>query len=261
MTAGRQPALFIGHGSPMNALESNRYSAAWRRLGQVLPRPAAVLVVSAHWYVPGTAVTAMESPKTIHDFSGFPQELFEFRYSAPGSPALAARVRECLRPLDVAADDSWGIDHGAWSVLAHLFPAADVPVVQLSIDRTRTAPFHYELGARLAALRDEGVLILGSGNVVHNLGLLRWDAPDAAYGWALRFEQAVKFRLLRREHAALIDWEKLDAQSLLAVPTPEHFLPLLYCIGTQQDGESVSFPVEGIDRGSLSMLAVCIGAP
>ncbi|MBI4988165.1 MAG: 4,5-DOPA dioxygenase extradiol [Rhodocyclales bacterium] len=253
------PALFIGHGSPMNTLEENRFTAAWRRIGQALPRPAAVLVVSAHWYIRGAAVTAMAAPRTIHDFYGFPQELFAFRYPAPGSPALADRVRALLHPL-ATADDGWGIDHGAWSVLAHLFPAADIPVVQLSIDNRQSAQFHYETGARLAALRDEGVLILGSGNVVHNLGMLRWDAPDAAYDWALRFEQAVKDRLLRRDHAALVDWERLDAQTRLAVPTPEHYLPLLYCIATQQEDEPVSFPVEGIDRGSFSMLTVGIGA-
>ena len=256
----RMPALFVGHGSPMNTLEDNRFTAAWRRIGQALPRPVAVLVVSAHWYVRGTAVTAMAAPGTIHDFSGFPQELFDFRYPAPGSPALAARVRERLQPLAVEADDAWGLDHGAWSVLAHLFPAADIPVVQLSIDRTRPAQFHYETGARLASLRDEGVLILGSGNVVHNLGMLRWDAPDAAYDWALRFEQAVKDCLLRHDHAALVDWEGLDAQARLAVPTPEHYLPLLYSIAVQREGEAVSFPVEGLDMGSLSMLTVGIGA-
>lgn len=259
MTA-RMPSLFIGHGSPMNTLESNRYSSTWRRLGQALQRPAAVLVISAHWFIPGTAVTAMAMPRTIHDFHGFPRELFEFRYPAPGSPALAGRVQECLRPLAVRADESWGIDHGAWSVLAHLFPAADIPVVQLSIDRTQPAPFHHETGKRLAALREEGVLILGSGNVVHNLGRLRWDAPDASFDWAERFEQAVKDCLLRRDHGALIDWEKLDADAHLAVPTPEHYLPLLYCIATQREDEPVSFPVEGIDMGSISMLSVCVGA-
>lgn len=256
----RMPALFIGHGSPMNTLEDNRFTAAWRRIGQALPRPAAILVVSAHWYIRGTAVTTMDTPGTIHDFHGFPQELFDFRYPAPGSPSLAARVRERLQPLAVAADDAWGLDHGAWSVLAHLFPAADIPVVQLSIDRTRPAQFHYETGARLASLRDESVLILGSGNVVHNLGMLRWDAPADAYDWALRFEQAVKDRLLRHDHAALVDWERLDAQARLAVPTPEHYLPLLYSIAVQREGEAASFPVEGIDRGSLSMMTVGIGA-
>ena len=255
------PALFIGHGSPINTLEDNRFTAAWRRLGRALPRPAAILVVSAHWYVPGSAVTAMEAPRTVHDFHGFPRALFDFRYPAPGSPALAERVRQVLSPLAVAADDAWGIDHGAWSVLAHLFPAADIPVVQLSIDRRQPAQFHYNTGARLAVLRDEGVLILGSGNVVHNLGLLRWDAPDAAYDWALRFEQIIRDRVRQRDHAALVDWPALDAQAKLAVPTPDHYLPLLYCVATQREEETVSFPVEGVEMGSLGMLSVGIGAP
>jgi 4,5-DOPA dioxygenase extradiol len=257
----RPPALFIGHGSPTNTLADNRYTAAWHRLGKTLPRPAAILVVSAHWYISGTAVTAMAAPKTIHDFHGFPKALYDFRYPAPGSPALAARVQQCLQPLAVTADDSWGIDHGTWSVLAHLYPAADVPVVQLSIDRTRPAQFHYDMGRRLGALRDEGVLILGSGNVVHNLGMLRWEAPSAAYDWALRFERTVRDRLQRRDHAALVDWPGLDAEARLAVPTPEHYLPLLYCIAAQREGEAASFPVEGVEMGSLSMLAVAIGAP
>lgn len=254
------PALFIGHGSPMNTLADNRCTQAWRRIGQALPRPQAILAVSAHWCVPQLAVTAMAEPRTIHDFYGFPQALFEVEYPAPGSPALAAHVRELLQPLEVEADMSWGIDHGAWSVLVHLFPAADIPVVQLSIDRRRPAQFHYDLGKRLAPLRDEGVLILGSGNVVHNLGMLAWDRPDAAFDWALRFERAVKDHLARREHAPLVSWGSLDPQARLAVPTPEHYLPLLYAIATQQDDEAVSFPVDGIEMGSLSMLAVAIGA-
>jgi len=253
------PVLFIGHGSPMNALEDNPHTAAWRRLGRSLPRPAAVLAVSAHWYAPGSAVTAMAAPRTLHDFHGFPPALFEFRYPAPGSPALAVRVQDCLRPLPVAADEAWGIDHGTWSVLAHLFPQADVPVVQLRIDRTLPPQGHYDIGARLAPLRDEGVLILGSGNVVHNLGLLRWDVPDHGYDWALRFEDAIRDRLLRGDHAALVDWPGLDAQAGLSVPTPEHFLPLLYCIGAQRTGEPVAFPAGGVVMGSLSMLSVGIG--
>jgi 4,5-DOPA dioxygenase extradiol len=260
MSPRRMPALFVGHGSPMNTLTDNRCTQAWRRIGQALPRPLAILAVSAHWYMPQLAVTAMAEPETIHDFYGFPQALFEFEYPAPGSPALAARVRDLLQPFEVDADMSWGIDHGSWSVLAHLFPAADIPVVQLSIDRSRPAQFHYDLGKRLAPLRDEGVLILGSGNVVHNLGMLAWDRPDAAFDWAQRFEQAVKDRLARRDHAPLVSWDSLDPQARLAVPTPEHYLPLLYAIATQQDDEAVSFPVDGIEMGSLSMLTVALGA-
>jgi 4,5-DOPA dioxygenase extradiol len=261
MKAGaRLPALFVGHGSPMNTLADNRWTQAWRRLGQSLPRPQAILALSAHWYVRGVAVTSMDAPRTIHDFHGFPRELFEVEYPVPGSPLLAARVRDLLRPLEVEADRSWGVDHGTWSVLAHIFPEADIPVVQLSIDRTRPAQFHYDLGRRLAPLRDEGVLILGSGNVVHNLGMLAWDRPDAACDWALRFEQSVKDHLARRDHAPLVAWESLDPQAQLAVPTPEHYLPLLYVIATQQDDDAVSFPVGGIDMGSLSMLSVTVGS-
>ena len=251
------PALFLGHGTPMNTLADNRYTQAWRSLGRTLPKPAAILAISAHWYVPGVAVTAMTQPKTIHDFGGFPQALFDIRYPAPGSPALAARVQELLSPLSIAADHSWGLDHGTWSVLAHVYPEADIPVVQLSIDRRQPASFHYDIGKQLSSLRDEGILVVGSGNVVHNLGVIRMAA--AAYDWASRFEQAVKDHLLRHEHQALIDFAKLDPQALLAVPTPEHYLPLLYVISTQQDDEAVSFPVDGIDMASLSMLSVAIG--
>ena len=259
MPTTRQPALFIGHGSPMNTLEDNRYTRAWRSLGQQLPRPRAILAVSAHWYVSMLAVTAMAIPETIHDFGGFPQALFDFQYPAPGSPALAARVQELLKPLSVTADHDWGLDHGTWSVLAHLFPAADIPVIQISIDRSQPPAFQYQLGQRLAPLRDEGVLIIGSGNVVHNLGAINWSDSAAPHDWASRFERQVKDRLLRREHAALIDYLRLDPEARLAVPTPEHYLPLLTIIGTQQPDEGVHFPIEGINMSSLSMLAATIG--
>lgn len=259
MKQTRMPALFLGHGTPMNTLADNRYTQAWHRLGLSLPRPRAILAVSAHWYVDGVAVTAMEKPETIHDFGGFPQALFDIRYAAPGSPALAARVQELLLPLAVSADHSWGLDHGTWSVLTHVYPAADIPVVQLSIDRRQPASFHYELGKRLSSLRDEGILIVGSGNVVHNLRVMTREGEATAYDWAGRFEQSVKKHLLRHEHEALIAFEKLDPEALLAVPTPEHYLPLLYVISTQQEDEAVSFPLEGIDMGSLSMLSVAIG--
>ncbi len=253
------PALFIGHGSPMNALADNRFTAAWRRLGAALPRPRAILVVSAHWHVPGTAVTAMARPATLHDVHGFPESLFAFRYPAPGSPELAARVRQCLAPLRVAADHDWGLDHGAWSVLAHLFPAADVPVVQLSMDSRQPAQFHYYTGRRLAVLREEGVLILASGGIVHNLGLLQPVFLDEGFDWARAFEGAVRQRLLDGDHAALVDWPGLGEAARLAVPTPEHYLPLLYLVGAQEKGEKVSFPVEGFVMGSLGMLSIAIG--
>jgi 4,5-DOPA dioxygenase extradiol len=256
----RQPALFLGHGNPLHALADNRYTRSWRRLGATLPRPAAILAVSAHWLSDGWAVTAMTAPRTIHDFGGFPPALFEVRYPAPGSPALASRVQALLAPEPVAADHAWGLDHGVWSLLAHMYPAADVPVAQLSLDRKLSAAAQFELGRKLAPLRDEGVMILGSGNVVHNLGLLRWDDPDFAYAWATRFEQSVKRQILRNEPEPLIDYLALDPEAPLAVPTAEHYLPLLTVLGARLGDDAVSFPVEGIDMGSLSMLSALVGA-
>ena len=245
----------------MNALQTNAWTRGWAALGSTLPRPRAVLSISAHWYITGTAVTAMESPRTIHDFGGFPRELFAVRYPAPGDAALGARVRELLAPLPVSADLTWGLDHGTWSVLCHLFPQADVPVVQLSIDETQPSRFHYELGARLQPLRDEGILLLGSGDIVHNLHAYAWGRhPQAPYDWALRFEAHVRGALMRGDHAPLIDYAILGRDAVLAVPTPEHYLPLLYVIGASLPGESVSFPVEGMDGGSVSMLAVQFGS-
>jgi len=256
MQTPRLPVMFIGHGSPMNTLEDNRFTQVWRNIGHALPRPTAILAVSAHWYVPELAVTAMEMPRTIHDFGGFPQALFDFQYPAAGSPALAARVQALLNPLTVAADQSWGLDHGTWSVLAHVFPNADIPVVQLSVDRTRPHSFHYRLGQQLAALRDEGVLILGSGNIVHNLAAIKWDEHAAPYDWAKRFEERVKEKLQQRDHAALIDYPDLDPEAQRAVPTAEHYLPLLPILGALRDDDEISFPVEGIHMGSLSMLSM-----
>ena len=257
----RLPALFLGHGNPMNALQTNAWTRGWAALGSTLPRPRAVLSISAHWYITGTAVTAMESPRTIHDFGGFPRELFAVRYPAPGDAALGARVRELLAPLPVSADLTWGLDHGTWSVLCHLFPQADVPVVQLSIDETQPSRFHYELGARLQPLRDEGILLLGSGDIVHNLHAYAWGRhPQAPYDWALRFEAHVRGALMRGDHAPLIDYAILGRDAVLAVPTPEHYLPLLYVIGASLPGEGASFPVEGMDGGSVSMLAVQVGS-
>jgi 4,5-DOPA dioxygenase extradiol len=257
----RLPALFLGHGNPMNALQSNAWTGGWATLGATLPRPRAVLSISAHWYIEGTAVTAMETPRTIHDFGGFPPELFAVRYPAPGDAALAARVQQLLAPLPVSADHAWGLDHGTWSVLCHLFPQADVPVVQLSIDETQPPAFHYALGARLAPLREEGILLLGSGDIVHNLHAYAWGRhPQEPYDWALRFEARVRERLTSGEHAPLIDYATLGRDALLAVPTPEHYLPLLYVLGATVPGETVSFPVEGMDGGSVSMLAVRFGA-
>ncbi len=256
----RMPALFVGHGNPMNAIQENDYTRAWTVLGQRLPRPTAILVISAHWYVTGTRVTAMQQPRTIHDFGGFPRELFAVEYPAAGSPSLASRAQYLLaESVDVMPDlHEWGLDHGSWSVLKHLFPKADVPVIQISIDETRPASFHYELGKKLAPLREEGVLILGSGNLIHNLHAYGWgrQVPEP-YDWATRFEDHARRLMLEGDHRPLIEYEGRDA--LLAVPTPEHYLPLLYVLGTQQEGDAVSFPVEGVDGGSVSMLSVQIG--
>lgn len=256
----RLPAIFLGHGNPMNALYDNPWTQGWAMVGRRLPRPRAVLSVSAHWYLPGTAVTAMEAPRTIHDFGGFPRELFALQYPAPGDPDLARRVRELLQPLEVRADLSWGLDHGTWSVLSHVFPAADVPVVQLSIDETQPPAFHYGLGRRLRPLREEGVLLVGSGNVVHNLHAYAWGRhPVEPFDWALRFEALARELMLRGEHAPLLDYEALGRDAELSVPTPEHFLPLLYVLGASEPGEAVSFPAEGMDGGSISMLSVQFG--
>jgi 4,5-DOPA dioxygenase extradiol len=254
------PALFLGHGNPMNALRDNAWTKAWRGLGAALPRPRAVLAISAHWFIPATAVTAMAAPRTIHDFGGFPRELFAQRYAARGDPELAARVQQLLAPLPVTADHGWGLDHGTWSVLCHVFPDADVPVVQLSIDETRPPAFHYELGQRLRALRAEGVLLLGSGDVVHNLHAYAWGGhPQEPYDWALRCEAQVRAHLEAGAHAALIDYPALGTDALLSVPTPEHYLPLLYIMGASHSAEPVAFPVQGMDGGSVSMLAVQFG--
>ena len=257
----RLPAIFFGHGNPMNALADNAYTRAWAALGARMPRPRAILAVSAHWYLPGTRVTAMAKPRTIHDFGGFPRALYDVQYPAPGDAALAARVQELLAPAAaVSRDEHWGLDHGTWSVLVHAYPNADVPVVQLSIDETQPPEFHYALGKRLAPLRDEGVLIAGSGNVVHNLHAYAWGRHAShQFDWAVRFEARARDLLAARDHGPLVDYESMGEDALLSVPTPEHYLPLLYVIATQQAGEQATFPVEGGDGGSISMLSVQIG--
>lgn len=254
------PALFFGHGNPMNALQRNDWTDAWNAIGASLPRPRAILCVSAHWYLPATLVTAMTAPRTILDFGGFPRELYQVRYPAPGSPELARRVQELLKPLAVELDHSWGLDHGTWSVLHHVYPAADVPVVQLSIDESQPAAFHFELGERLSVLRDEGVLILGSGNLVHNLHTYAWGRhiPEP-FDWALRFEIVAKQLLQNGEFEPLVNFESLGPDALLAIPTPDHYLPLLYVLGARRQNEAITFPVQGFDGGSISMLAVQLG--
>lgn len=259
--ASRLPVIYFGHGNPMNAILDNACTKAWRSIGASIPKPRAILCVSAHWYVSDTRVTSMERPRTIHDFGGFPRELYRVQYPAPGDPVLAARVAELLRPTVTTLDDrSWGLDHGTWSVLTHVFPEADVPVIQLSIDETQPAAFHYQLGGRLAPLRDEGVLVIGSGNLVHNLHAYAWGAHSVEpFDWAVRFETQARRLLVAHDHAPLIDYESLGPDAHLAVPTPDHYLPLLYVIAGCRGDDEISFPVEGIDGGSVSMLAVRVG--
>jgi 4,5-DOPA dioxygenase extradiol len=254
------PAVFFGHGNPMNAIMQNAWTDGWTAIGAEIPRPMAILCVSAHWYLPGTHVTAMQSPRTIHDFGGFPRALYEVQYPAPGDPELARHVQDLLAPTEVALDHRWGLDHGAWSVLCHLFPQADVPVIQLSIDETQPGQFHYELGKRLSPLRDEGVLVIGSGNLVHNLHTYAWGRhmPEP-YEWAVRFEKQAREFLLAGEHEPLVEYEMLGRDAMLSAPTPDHYLPLLYIMGIRREGEPVSFPVEGVDGGSISMLTVKFG--
>ncbi len=259
----RMPAIFFGHGNPMYAIEPNRYTEAWRELGASLPRPAAILSVSAHWYIRGTAVTAMARPRTIHDFGGFPRALFEVEYPAPGAPDLARRVQQLLAPVPVALDEDttqgWGLDHGTWSVLVHAFPQADIPVVQLSLDAAQSSDWHYALARRLAPLRDEGVLIIGSGNIVHNLRRLAWADDTPPYAWSQRFSEWVRGHMLAGEHTPLLHYLGNGEDARLSVPTPEHYLPLLYVIAQQQPGEAVSFPVEGIEMGAIDMRSVAVG--
>jgi len=254
------PVIFFGHGNPLNAVAHNSYTDAWSLIGQQTAKPKSILSISAHWYVPVTGVTISTAPRTIHDFGGFPEDLYQIQYPAPGDPALARRVQQLLAPLDVKLDNFWGLDHGTWSVLRHVYPEANIPVVQLSINETRTASHHFEIGRKLAPLRDEGVLIIGSGNLVHNLHTYAWGGhPRDPYDWAVRFELTARQMIVAGENKPLINYEMLGPDAALSVPTPDHYLPLLYVLAARQEGELVRFPVEGVDGGSISMLSVQVG--
>ncbi len=252
----RMPVLFIGHGSPMNAIEDNEFSQAWSKAGEGLPTPLAILCVSAHWETEGTQVTAMGKPRTIYDFYGFPPELYAAKYPAPGSPDLARRVLELVKPLPVGLDISWGLDHGTWSVLTRLFPKADVPVIQMSLDVKKSPQEHYDLGRQLKSLRNEGVLILGSGNVVHNLRILNWN--DSAYDWAVEFDTLVKKWILEDDHKSAIQYHRHGQLAALAVNSAEHYKPLLYILGLKEAGEPVTFFAEKVTLGSISMRSMLI---
>ncbi len=256
-TEATMPALFIGHGNPMNAIEDSEFSRAWAEVARSLPKPKAVLCISAHWETEGTRVTAMEQPKTIHDFHGFPPALHEKRYPAPGSPDLARMAKGMVRESPIELDLDWGLDHGAWAVLCRMFPDADVPVVQLSLDRRKEPALHYQLGQELRGLRRKGVLIMGSGNIVHNLREMAWK--DTAFDWALEFDAQVKGLILSGDHKAIVQYSKLGHSARLAVPTLEHYLPLLYVLGAQDEADSVGFFADKVTLGSMSMRSVRIG--
>jgi 4,5-DOPA dioxygenase extradiol len=254
----KMPLLFVGHGNPMNAIEDNEYSKVWKALPAELPKPQAILCISAHWETRGTFVTAMQKPKTIHDFGGFPQELFNVEYPANGNPALAKQVKEEIKSVEVGLDETWGLDHGCWSVIKRMYPQADVPVIQLSIDYTKPAQYHYNLAKELSSLRNKGVLIIGSGNMVHNLGMVNWRNPNGGYDWADEMNATFKKLIESNNHKELINYTSLGKAASLAIPTPEHYLPLLYVLGLKEEKENVSFFNDKTLMGSLSMTSVKI---
>ena len=258
----KMPVLFIGHGSPMNAIEDNAFSQRWQQMGKEIPIPKAVVVVSAHWLTKGTMVTAMSNPKTIHDFGGFPQALFDVQYPAPGSPELATEIQKLITNPAVELDHDWGLDHGTWSVVKHMYPDADIPVLQLSIDYYKPAAYHYELAKQLLALRKKGVLIIGSGNMVHNLRMVAWDKlsePEYGFDWALEMNDVFKNKISNGFHKELIQYEKLHKAATLAIPTPDHYYPLLYILALQTDNDKVEFFNDKAVGGSLTMTSVKIG--
>lgn len=256
------PVLFIGHGSPMNGIENNDFSKSWAAMGKSIPKPTAVLVVSAHWLTRGTHITAMEQPRTIHDFGGFPDALFQVQYPAPGSPQLASETQKLITSVPIELDHEWGLDHGTWTVVRHMYPQADVPVLQLSIDYSKPPQFHYDLAKELQALRKKGVLIIGSGNMVHNLGKVAWDklnVPEYGYDWALEINQTFKEKISNHDHKALIAYQQLGTAALLAIPTPDHYYPLLYTLGLQTNTDDITYFNDRAVGGSLTMTSVKIG--
>lgn len=259
-TTPTMPVVFIGHGAPTYVLGDNAYNRAWRKLGQNLPTPKAVVSISAHWLTPGeTKVTAMPKPRTIHDFGGFPQEMYEIEYPAAGSPQLAQWMAEQFDGPTVGLDHEWGLDHGTWTVLYHMFPEANIPVIQLSIDYSKPGQWHYDLAKQLQSLRNKGVLIFGSGNIVHNLRRIQWT-ESAAYDWAREFDEQSAMLMNERNHKALINWQDLGTAAQLSIPTPDHYYPLLYTLGLQSANDEVSYPVEGLAYGSTSMRSVLLTA-
>jgi 4,5-DOPA dioxygenase extradiol len=256
------PVLFIGHGSPMNGIEDNEFSRRWTTIAKDIPTPTAVLVISAHWFTPGTLITAMDFPRTIHDFGGFPKELFDVQYNAPGNPVLAKETASIIHSAHVELDHDWGLDHGTWTIVRHMYPEANVPVLQLSIDYTKGAQYHYDLAKEIYALRKKGVLIIGSGNMVHNLRMLAWDKlnePAFGFDWALTLNEKFKQLITDGDHQPLIEYEGFGKEGKLAIPTPEHYLPLLYTLGLKGANDSISFFNDKAVAGSLTMTSVKIG--
>lgn len=258
-TTPPMPVLFLGHGSPMNAIEDNPFTQGWQNVGRELPRPKAILCISAHWETRGTFVTGMEKPRTIHDFGGFPQALFDVQYPAPGSPELATMTQEAMTNAHVGVDHAWGLDHGAWSVILHLFPKADVPVVQLSLDRGLNPQQHYALAKELASLRRKGVLIVGSGNMVHNLGIIDWHNPDGGFDWAQEASTRMKQLITNGDHGGLINYAANGKAFQLSIPTPEHYLPLLYTLALKDEKETISLFNDRLVMGSIAMTSLRIG--
>ena len=252
------PVLFVGHGNPMNAIEENSFVESWRNIAKTIPIPSAILCISAHWETNGTLVTAMEMPKTIHDFGGFPQALFDVQYPAPGNPELAQTTKELITSTNVGLDNQWGLDHGTWSVLKHFYPQANIPIVQLSLNNKLTPQEHYNLGKEITSLRNRGVLIVASGNMVHNLGTIDWRNPNSGYDWAVEANSKFIELIEKQDHSSLINYKKLGKAVQMSIPTPEHFLPLLYILAQQQPNETVEFFNNQTIMGSLSMTSVMI---
>ncbi|MBL7690643.1 MAG: 4,5-DOPA dioxygenase extradiol [Flavipsychrobacter sp.] len=258
--SARMPVLFIGHGSPMNAIEDNSFSQTWRKMGKSLPRPQAILSISAHWLTKGTKVTGNAQPRTIHDFGGFPKKLFDQQYPAPGSPELANLTKQLVTYSHVQTDDSWGLDHGTWSVLLPMYPAADIPVFQMSIDYDQPLQYHYEIGKQLNKLRDKGVLIIGSGNLVHNLGMVDWGNTGKKFDWANEFDTKFTEWMNKGDHASILKYQQiLGTTARMAHPTNDHLLPLFYILGLKQPGDELKYFNDKFDYGSISMRSVVIG--
>lgn len=261
-SAGKMPVLFLGHGSPMNAIEENEFVTGWRNIGETLPKPDTILCVSAHWETRGTFITASEKPITNHDFGGFPEELFAVQYPAPGNPGLAKEIKRIIKKAEIGLDEKWGFDHGCWSVMKHLYPEADVPVIQMSLDYYKSPQYHYDLAKELSFLRKKGVLIIGSGNMVHNLGMVNWekiDEPGFGYDWAIEANEKIKKFILSNEHKALIDYKSQGKAINLAIPTPDHFLPLLYSLALKEENEIINVFNDKAVAGSLTMTSIKIG--